>query len=138
MTVAIVRAGLEGTLKTYADANSLQIAWPNVPFVPPSGALYLRPWMLSGPTDTMTLEGSHRVYNGIFQVGIVLPVGVGVGSADAVVAGLSEIFRPETPIIKSGLRLYVAQPVSTAPPIQEPDGLLIPASFPYTCHTVAL
>lgn len=134
MTQAIVRRALESTLKTYADAENLSVAWENVEFTQPDG-LYLRSYLL--PIDTVSgdLGRVNRRYEGIYQVSIVAPTGTGPAAADAIAAGLSAAFSPASPIVESGLSVWITQPLSAAPAIQERDRFVIPCSLPYAADT---
>lgn len=58
------------------------IAWPNVEFQAPTGACYLRPWVLwgTGTLFTMGPTRSNRVI-GLYQVNIYSPLALGAGVA---------------------------------------------------------
>lgn len=131
MTQALIRRGLETALKTYADANSLTVAWENVEFTQPDGA-YLRAFVLPGDTFSDDLGRVGRTYAGIFQVSVVCPTGTGPGAAEAIVAGIAAAFPPASPITVSTLTLWITQPLSQAAAIQERDRFVIPCSLPYS------
>lgn len=135
MTQAIIRRAFESTLKTWADGQSLSIAWENRAFTPVNGTTYLRAFML--PIDTISddLGRVHRRYEGIFQISIALPLGTGPGAGEAIVSALSTLFAPSTLITQSGLRIFVMQPISAAPAIVEPDRYVIPCSLTYRADT---
>jgi len=133
VTQAIVRAALESKLATWSAGLStpLQVAFENTEFTPPAGATYLRCFLLPLPTGSEDLGRAHRRFEGVFQVSIVLPLGVGPGAGDALVTALDAEFAPALSILRSGLRIYLLQPMAAAPGIREPDRWVIPCSVPY-------
>lgn len=135
MTQAIVRRAFEATLKTWADAQPLSVAWENRAFTPTNGTTYLRAFLLPIATASDDLGRVHRRYEGIFQVSICLPLGTGPGAGEAIVSALSTLFTPSTVITQSGLRIFVMQPLSPAPAIPEPDRYVIPCSLTYRADT---
>ena len=84
MSKALVRRGFEAALKTWADAQSpaLPVAWQNVSFTPPAGR-YARAFVIPAPTQSNTLDRSHRAYTGIFQVNLHMPINTGPAAAEA-------------------------------------------------------
>lgn len=135
MTQARIRRAFESTLKTWADANTLTVAWENVTTEQPTGS-YVRAFLMPGRTTSQDLGGLHRHYVGIFQVSIVCPVGTGPGAADALADSLSAAFTTTAPITVSGLEVWLAQPMSAAAGIQERDRWVIPCSAPYLAHSI--
>lgn len=130
MTQALVRQALETALKTYADGASLPVAWENVDFTP-SATAHLRAFVLPAGTESPDLQRAGRTWTGIFQVTIVTPHGAGPGAAEALVTALSAVFDPSAPLTAGGLRVYLLQPLSAAPGIQERDRWAVPCSVPY-------
>ena len=135
MTQARVRRAFETTLKTWADANGLTVAWENVTAEQPTTA-YVRAFVLPGNTQSDDLASLHRRYIGIFQASIVCPIGAGPGAATALADSLAAAFNPATPITVSGLDVWLSQPMSAAAGIQERDRWVIPCSAPYLAHSI--
>lgn len=130
MSQAIIRAALEGRLKTWADAEPVTVAWENVEFNPPTSA-YLRANLLPNDTEMRDLQGRHRGYIGIFQVSIVLPIGVGAAAASGWITELDTLFSTETPITVGSVRIYITRPMSAAPALQDEGRYIVPVSCEY-------
>ena len=135
MSQAIVRQAFEQRLDSWSIANSVPVAWENVDFTPPAGP-YTRAFLLPAQTTSDTLDKTHRRYQGVFQVTLVMPSGAGAGAAEALVVSLSSAFAPQTPLVVSGVTVYVLTPMSAAPAQQEPDRYVVPVSCQYEAHTV--
>lgn len=137
MSNALIRAGLESVLATWAAAQSpsIPVAWQNVTFPPPA-TRYLRAFLLPGDTESQDLAGVHREYLGVFQVSIVMPSGAGSAPGEAIAAALAALYPIATPITSGGLTVWIARPLSAAPPIQEADRYVIPCSLGYRAHTI--
>lgn len=135
MTQALIRAGFETALKTWADAQTpaIPIAWPNVAFEPPAGR-YLRAQLLPAQTKKLTLDGSGRTYRGVFQVLFSMPPGTGAGSVESLAASLDAAFADS--FTHGGLRIYLLSPISLAPAIPDPARYLVPVSADYRADTV--
>jgi hypothetical protein len=135
MSQAIVRQALELTLSTWAAAQSpaIPVAYENVEFTPPAGR-YVRAFLLPAPTESLDLARVHRRYFGVFQVSLVMPKGTGPAAAEALLASLSAAFPTSAPIVRTNVRVWLTQPMSAAPAIQEPDRYVIPVSAPYEAH----
>lgn len=135
MTQAIVRRAFETRLKTWADAQvpAIPVAWENVPFVPPTGR-YIRAFLLPARTDSQTLDRDHRLYQGVFQVSLVMPLNTGAGGAESLAASLDAAF--DASFTQDGLRVYLLSPMSAAPAISEPNYFVVPVSAEYRSDVV--
>lgn len=134
MSQAIVRQALEIALDTWAQAQSIPVAWENRPFTAPEG-VYVRAFLLPAQTLSQTLDRVHRRFSGVFQVSLVMPAGAQTGASEALIASLSAAFAPQTPLVRSGVTVYLIEPMSASPALQEPDRYVIPCSVPYEAHT---
>ena len=136
MSQARIRQAIETKLKTWAAAQSpaVLVAYENVKFTP-TAALYVRGFMLPAQTLTRDIGRVNRRYDGLYQISIVAPSGVGPGAAEAVVASLAAYFPPATSIVVSGLRVFILEPLSPSPPIQEGDRYVIPCTLIYRADT---
>lgn len=135
MTQALIRRAFESTLKTWADANTVTVAWENVTLEPQPTALYLRAFLLPADTISRDIGRANRRYAGLFQISIVAPISGGAGAAEVVVGQLSALFPPNAPIVVSGLSVWPSQPLSSAPAIIERDRFVIPCTVPYLADT---
>lgn len=96
MTTALERQVLAQPLKTYADANSLQVAWPNKVFDnPPAGTGYVRFTVLDATGQQIEMGSSnntHRVYGSLI-LQIFAPADSGDGTALALGDTLGALYR---------------------------------------------
>jgi hypothetical protein len=136
MSNALIRAAFETRLATWAAAQvpAIPIAYENVTFTPPSGR-YLRSFLLPADTQSLTLDGLHREYIGIYQVSIALPINTGAGAGQMLSAALDTLFPVAAPMTQGGLNVWVTSPMSAGPAIQEPDRFVIPVSCGYQADT---
>ncbi len=135
MTQARIRAAFESTLKTWADAESITVAWENVPVTSQPAALYLRAFLLPADTISRDIGRVNRRYAGLFQISIVAPLTGGPGAAEAIAQELADLFPPNVPITVSGLNVWPTQPLSTSPAINERDKFVIACTVPYLADT---
>jgi hypothetical protein len=135
MSQAIIRRALEKKVATWATAANIRVAYENVEFVP-TAAAYARVNLLPAQTVSATLDKVHRGYSGVFQVTLCMPVGSGPSAAETLVASLAAAFPTQTVITESGVTVYIIEPMSAAPAIQDEDRYLVPVSCPYAANTV--
>jgi len=134
MTQAIVRRALESALKAYADAQSITVAWENIEFTQPD-TVYLRAFVLPAETTSADIGRVNRRFSGVFQVSIVSPTGTGPAATETIAAGLSAAFPPATPLGAGGVTVWITEPLSQGPAIQDRDRYVIPCSLPYAADT---
>lgn len=130
MTQARVRKALETKLSTFAAAQSLSVAWPNVEFTPPAG-VYLRAFILPAATISPDIQRIGRKYEGLFQVDIVGVVGDGYSATGAIFEAMASAFDPAVSLTADGLRVFLLEPFSSAAPLQSGDRYTVPCSIPY-------
>lgn len=130
MSQALIRRAFEAALDTWATANSVTVAWENIEFAQPEGA-YVRAYLLPAATTSADYGRVNRREVGIFQVTIVMPTGTGPGAAETLIASLSTAFPPATALTVSTFKVWITEPLSTGPAIQELDRYTIPCSLPY-------
>jgi hypothetical protein len=135
MSQATIRKGFETRLKAWADAQTpaIPVAWPNVAFVPPAGR-YVRAFVLPAKTQYLSLDGVCRTWRGILQASFCMPLGTGAGTVESLVASLDAYFA--STFVQDGQRIYLLEPLSAAPAIQEPDRYVVPVSAAYRSDTV--
>ena len=79
---ADISAALDGKLKTFAEANSIPVAWENAGYDPVIGTLYLRPKILPGNSEPIGLSYTSALdHLGIYQIDIIAPIDSGKGVA---------------------------------------------------------
>ena len=86
-------------------------------------------------TISADIGRANRRYAGVFQVSVVMPLGDGPVPAEVIVASLAALFPPATPIVQSGLTVWIKDPLSPSPAITERDRYQIPCSLSYLADT---
>jgi hypothetical protein len=109
----------------------LNIAFEGVEYEPGADETYLRAFTLPAGTDTQTLEGTDRVYTGVFQISIVSPAGNGTGDAEGLVDDLDELFPAFLRLKQGEFEVMVLTPVEPGPAIVDDTTLTVSASFQY-------
>ena len=134
MSQLFIRQAFDAKLKAWADKQSppIPIAWENIRFDPPAGR-YLQAYLLPNDTVSLSLDRTHRMYRGYYQVTIVEPVNQDPRLTDALVGELERLFNPSMSIEAKGLRIQLTEPMSASPPLQNANRYLVPVSAPYRC-----
>jgi hypothetical protein len=135
MSQALIRKAFETRLKTWADAQTpaIPVAWQNVPFTPPSGR-YLRAFTIPSHTTSEQLDRTDRQFFGIFQVTLCMNLGTGAAAAESLSASISAYFAHT--FTQDTVRVWLTQPFSPAPQLDEPDRFTVPVSAPYAAYVV--
>ncbi|MEE4465711.1 phage tail terminator-like protein, partial [Azotobacter chroococcum] len=110
MSNRLIRSLYEQRLAAWAAARSLPVAWQNVPFTPPASGIYLRAFLLPADTDSLDLEGAHRLYTGVFQISIVAPNGNGSGDAEQPAADLDAEFPQNLRLTSGAFAVQIVSP----------------------------
>lgn len=87
-----IAAALAVRLGAWADAESIAVAWENVPFTPPADTIYLAVHDMPATPRTLDLGLRCRVYSGVYQINIVAPVGTGRSAAVTLAGRVAELF----------------------------------------------
>jgi len=135
MSQEIIRAALETRVKDWAQANNLPVSYQNAPFDRPAGA-YVECFLLPAPTETQSLDMRHREYLGVFQVSVHVPKGTGPKVAEQYAAALDSVFTTFTPIVKSGLSIYITSPMGALQGIPGDTHYTLPVSCNYRADTI--
>lgn len=134
MSFIRVRKMLETRLKTWADTQSLPVAWENHPYDPPD-TMYLKAFILPNHTGSQDLLGDHRLYSGVFQVTVVGQRDTGPNAAEAVAALLDAEYPVNLTLTDSGTVLRIISPMSIGPADQS-ERYALPVSCSYRCDTI--
>lgn len=135
MSNAIIRAAFETRLVTWAAEQSppVPLAFQNRKFAKPvAPSRYAEAYLLPGRTVSLTLDGVHRRYVGIFQLSLFLPDQVGSGAGEALLPGLDALFPTTAPLSRAGMLVWITEPMSAAPALPADDGrFMLPVSCRY-------
>lgn len=130
MSDALLAKAFESRLKAWAAAQTpaIPVAWENVAFKPPTGR-YARAHLLPNPAKHLTLEGTGRSLQGVFQVDLCMPPDTGAGGARALADSLDAAFS--LVMEQDGLRIWLLTPMSAAPGMHKDERYVVPVSGIY-------
>lgn len=131
MSHRIIRRLYEQRLAEWAGERNLRVAYQGVSFEPEDGETYIRAFTLPAGTNTQTLEGTDRIYTGVFQITVVSPAGNGTGDAEGLVEDIDELFPTFLQISDGDFGVMVLAPIEPGPPIVDDTTLSVSASFQY-------
>lgn len=133
MSDQLIRFLLESRLNTWAGARvpPLKVAWENRPFTPPTG-IYLRAFLLRGPTYSRDLAGDNRRRFGVFQINIVGPDGGGAGPFEAIAAELATLFPMNLRLTSGAFWMQQTSPFRVRNGMPEGAVFTLPCDFEYT------
>lgn len=134
MSNTLIRQAFETRLKTWADANSIQVAWENAEFDPTTDQAYAQPIMLPVSIKDLFLDQTGRDYRGIFQVNLHMPIGTGAGATSALIDSLDAAIGGS--FTQGSIRVTRLTPMQPAPPLPVPDRYVVPVSAEYRVVTV--
>ena len=109
------------------------VAWENIEFTPPEGP-WLRPTLLPGDTTQGSMgDDGYNEYQGLYQVSVFTPRGIGRGQALAETEKIIEHFARGTSLTAGGqsLRIRVASRLAA---VVEPNWYHIPVQIAWTAH----
>lgn len=136
MSNHICRSLIEAQLSAWAVAQSLPVAWENVPFMPTAGVTYLRGTLLPAATSAPDLAGDLRTWLGIYQIDVMTPINAGPGGAENIAAQIAALFPLNQRLSGIGLTLQVMTPPSAAHAVQDADRYVVPVSFKYRADSL--
>ncbi|MFC2189631.1 DUF4128 domain-containing protein [Enterobacter hormaechei] len=122
---------LESRLADIARGIGMPVAWPNIAFEPPDEVPYGRVYMLPAQTVGQDFAGQLRTYQGIFQVNIVAPAGIGISKARTFASTIAGGFPEGLVLIDSDFSVYINGPPQIRQPIQDENNFTIPVSMQY-------
>lgn len=131
-----IRTAFESRLNAWAKDQSpaIQIAWENISFTPAKP--YLRAFLVPASTDSIDLEGKHRVYTGIFQVNIVGEPGKGPPQVEKIAEDLDKEFPLNMRMAVTDGVVLVYSPMNQGPAMQEADSYTLPVWWRYRMDTI--
>lgn len=131
MSHALARRAIETKLEVWSQTQGLSVVYGAESFDPPEGQIYLRAFLLPASTTSRYLNSESIEYRGIYQVSIICPAGEPIGSAEAIIDQLSELFPVDSLLSRLGFAGIVSQPADQGPTITEPNTYTVPARFSY-------
>ena len=131
MTIKRIRTALESRLNSWATAQSVPVAWQNVPYSPTTGTRYVRAAILPAETQNPIYGPDHRRLIGILQVDIVAPIGSGMGAIDTLAESICTEFARGTTLTQSGLTIIMDYSPSIGPSLIDEGWVYTPISIRY-------
>lgn len=93
MSIPTIRAALESRLKTWADAQSIKVAYQSVAFTKPSPpAPFLEATLIPNVAMNRDVAATHERHLGFFQVNCWAPSGLGMGQAEALAQSVKALY----------------------------------------------
>ena len=102
-----IASALAARLGTWADAESISVAWENVPFTPPANDIYLAVHDMPVTPRTIDLGLRCRTYSGVYQINVVAPAGLGRTSVVSLAGRLVELFPEGQEIAGSDFTCWI-------------------------------
>lgn len=134
MSNLIVRAAIEGRLKTWAAAYTpvLPVTLQNEGYVPSNGTAYIRGTLMPAETKHLGRSGQHKQYHGMYQVSIYFPDGEGWGEAEAAAKAIEVLFEAPTTIVKSARNVNITRTPAIASGAPDGSGFfMVPVTIWY-------
>ena len=114
---------------------TMPIAWENTEYNPTVGVTYFRVWLLPAETDLMTLGLSPWLQRqGIFQVSIFAPIGIGFGVSKGKAAEIVAAFKAGTSFVYNGLAITIEKSWPSGAIIENDGWYHTPVSIRYRCY----
>lgn len=131
MSQARARQAIEIKLMAWATERPIRVANFEQGFEAGADETYLHAFQLPAGTTCRYLGGEAYEYAGVYQVSIVCPAGQPLATAEALVDELSNLFRVDSVLSRSGFEGLITEPVEQGPTITESATYTVPASFTY-------
>ena len=96
---------IQAALDTQLNTRGELIAFPNVPFKPTNGTLYLKPKFFPAETLQASLGSNGKdETNGVYQVEVIIPLGSG---RPQLVDTIADLFRRGTVLTYNGVNVRI-------------------------------
>lgn len=126
-----VQAALDTKLKTLSGTP---VAFPNVPYKPQAGTIYVRASFLPTETVQVSLGATGKdETNGIYQIDVVAPRGSG---RPQLLDTVADLFKRGTVLTYNSINVRVRS-VSMAPAILDDEWYFVPISVNFQTYTEA-
>lgn len=126
----LIMEALFGHLATLVLAPAHPIAWPNVPFAPPSNQRYLRAIFVPNAADRFGYSTSHQIY-GFLQVNAHGTKGAGEASVRSVAAAVAAHFPCDLTLSSGATSVRITQRPELRDLIVEDASVFVPVLIPW-------
>jgi len=117
-------------VQTYADANPIQVSWPNVDFDPPTDETYLDVAYIPNSANAITLQYQDEEYLAFLQITIVAQAGGGTIKPHDVLGQVADHFKAGTDLFEDGVGVCVYRPPFSAQGLTDGDTTRYPLTIP--------
>lgn len=127
-----IGVALDARIGAWADAEGIPLALPNCPFEKPAG-VFLEAHDMPATPQTLDLGLTCRVWPGVYQVNVVVPVGAGRSAGRALAQRIADLFPEGQSIAGDGFTCYVSAQPAIYSGVLNPrkTRYSIPVSIPY-------
>lgn len=128
MAALFVRAG------SFAASPALPVAWPNLPFTPPSDQRYLRVQFVPNMASRVLIDsdGAHRRI-GLLQISVYWTKGVNIAGPMAVAAAIAAHFPCDTKLRSGAATVRITKTPDVRDLIVEAAAVQIPVMIDWEC-----
>jgi len=127
----LIQQAMEAALNDFAASGGYPVAWENTKFQPDPDVVYLVPYFMPNVTDSIDLQQKTRIYQGIFQVMVVWPAGMGTIGAKAVAEAIAEAFPNGWETLAGSVRVYTDRPAQVSAGLSDDVSYNVPVSIYY-------
>lgn len=134
MSTRKVRSALETRLKTFADANSLKVAWEN------KGAVltvnHIQATLFPAPTQNPSLGVEHKRFRGVFRMRVMLnDINNGPAGIETLSEALVDWFPRGSSLVASGVTVNVESTPSCSGIMYEGNFVYVVVELSYRADT---
>lgn len=131
MSNVVIQQALEARLQEFAAARSIPVFWENeITQQPDPESAYLIPYFIPNVTDSIDLQQRTKVYQGIFQITVVWPAGMGTIGAKQLAEDVADHFPNGW---DAGV-VFTDRPTTVAGGLLEDVSYNVPVSVYYRAH----
>lgn len=145
MTEPEIIAAIDAAAASTITGIGHDIAWPNIHFEP-QGKTYAKIDVIPASTWVASLQNKGRIYRGIYQIMIIVPLGVGIKQgvldAHAISDAMDAVMLPDgetrvrgLPVASGEGYVYLSSPATVGTGFYTDTGYNIPISLNYRADT---
>lgn len=135
MSDSKIRKAFNDIVRGYGASKGWQVQLENGVVTPVPNQPYLKTNLGAINPRSSTLGGDHKVYQGVFQVRIVVPAGEGTGRVTAIIDDLQALFPVYGRISYDSQQVVIMTPLAILPGTSEGGTFSTPVSFTYRSDT---
>ena len=135
MSIASVRTALETKLN--AITPSVAVAWDNVGYTPVTGTPYQAAYLMPATPDNPTMGDGFYREQGIFQISLFYPLGVGAQTAEARAELIRATFKRGTAMTSGSVKVLVDRTPEIGQGRVDGDRWFVPVRIRYSAGIIA-